>query len=120
MPIAINNIWDTKLQFAQQLMQQDRRNNNAWNHRWFVTHHGRRLVSKHDMLVDGRPGRHGVDLDLYVMTHPDVALRGNANYESPWRYYVAVFKEQILLYRMGPRLCSYCVEPKSISDPCLR
>ena len=33
------------------------------------------------MLVDGRPGRHGVDLDLYIMTHPDVALRGNANYE---------------------------------------
>ena len=75
-------------------MQQDRRNNSAWNHRWFVTHHGR---STQTVLTADQ-----ADKELtYIMTHPDVALRGDANNESPWRYYVAVIKEQIFALQDG-------------------
>ena len=88
-----NTIWDAELQFAAQLIQQDRRNNSAWNHRWFVTHRGRTQTALTAENADTEMN--------YIVNHPDVALRGDANNESPWRYYVAVIKEQIFALQDG-------------------
>jgi len=86
-------IWVRELAYAQQLIAIDRRNNSAWNHRWFVTHRGNGTAPLAVAAADA-------ELE-YVMNSPDVALVGDPNNESPWRYYVAIVKEQIFSLQDG-------------------
>lgn len=86
-------VWDSELEYARQLIAADRRNNSAWNHRWFVAHRG----SGKTALA---PATANAELE-YVMNSPDVALVGDPSNESPWRYYVAVVKEQIFALQDG-------------------
>ena len=65
------------------LMEQDVRNNSAWNHRWFVTHRGKLTTT----LSDGA-----------ARTETEYALTAAAldpYNESSWRYFLAVLKEQV-------------------------
>ena len=91
---ASAELWEKEFVLAQQWIQRDRRNNSAWNHRWFVTHRGQvqhRALSVEDAHAEL----------MYVVHSPDVALVGDPNNESPWRYYVAVVKEQIYALQDG-------------------
>lgn len=67
---------------ANELIQQDPRNNSAWNQRWFAIHRG-----KNDIALS---------LDV-ARTEADYAISGatlDPYNESPWRYLVGVLQEQ--------------------------
>jgi protein farnesyltransferase/geranylgeranyltransferase type-1 subunit alpha len=69
---------------ASTLIEEDIRNNSAWNERWFVIHRG-----KHD--VDPLP--------LEVACHEaEFAMKGislDPFNESPWQYLIGLLKEQL-------------------------
>jgi len=89
-------LWESELKFAESLITIDRRNNSAWNHRWFVVHR-----SKTGTVLDATTA----DAELeYVMTKSE--LVGDPNNESPWRYYIAVIKEQICNLQDGALVIS--------------
>ena len=70
---------------ANELIQEDPRNNSAWNQRWFASHRGR---------------KDPIGLEL-AKQEADFAIHTGATLdpynESPWRYLVGVLKEQYLI-----------------------
>jgi len=79
--IDSQHIWDQELQYTNNLIQLDMRNNSAWNQRWFVCHMGK-LDQKLPLLISKQ------ECD-YAM---DVAREDPYN-ESPWRYLIGLVKE---------------------------
>ena len=65
------------------MIQQDIRNNSAWNQRWFVSHRGRsgRSLSRDD-------ARREADFAI------DRGARLDPYNESPWRYLIGILREQ--------------------------
>jgi len=68
---------------AHSLIQQDPRNNSAWNQRWFVCHEGGfiKTLALETAKKEADYAIQGANLDPYN--------------ESPWRYLIGVLKEQI-------------------------
>lgn len=76
-------VWTSELDLTESLIQLDVRNNSAWNHRWFVTHGGTLdiTLSRAKAATEMEYALLSAALDPYN--------------ESPWRYYLAVLKEQL-------------------------
>lgn len=72
-------IWEDELVFTEFLVLEDVRNNSAWNQRWFVVHRGSHSSS---MVVDQ-------EIE-YALSE----ARKDPYNECPWRYFVAIVKEQ--------------------------
>lgn len=77
---TVNNekIWEDELVFSEYLILDDIRNNSAWNQRWFVVHRGSKSPCK-------------ADSELQYAIEKGVM---DAYNECPWRYYVAIVREQ--------------------------
>jgi len=91
-------VWQSELNLAETLIAADRRNNSAWNHRWYVTH-------RRDGAASKILSREAADAELeYVLTKSELIL-DPAN-ESPWRYLIAVVKEQIFALEDGAQVMS--------------
>lgn len=67
---------------AHSLIQEDPRNNSAWNQRWYVCHKGGAIptMSLETAKKEGDYAIEGAHLDPYN--------------ESPWRYLIGILKEQ--------------------------
>ena len=73
---------------VHKLIQEDPRNNSAWNQRWFAIHRGCRR----------KPGEEDPILSLELIRHEaDYAIHTGATLdpfnESPWRYLIGLMKE---------------------------
>lgn len=77
-------IYQDELQFIDLLLQKDVRNNSAWNQRWFVTH----CASKSPLTME--TAQEELEYTL-------VKLKLDAYNESPWRYFLAICREQCRL-----------------------
>ena len=64
------------------MIEDDSRNNSAWNQRWFACHRGRR----EPLLLD--IAKHEADYAIHTGATLDPYN------ESPWRYLIGVLKEQ--------------------------
>ena len=86
---------------ASKLIQEDIRNNSAWNQRWFAIHRG-----KH--------GGRNVALNLNVAKQEaDFAIdhaRLDPYNESPWRYLIGILREQKQQEKSGNVVDNYIVE----------
>jgi hypothetical protein len=67
---------------ANELIQDDPRNNSAWNQRWFASHQGRQSP------ISLESARHEADFAIHTGATLDPFN------ESPWRYLIGVLKEQ--------------------------
>jgi protein farnesyltransferase/geranylgeranyltransferase type-1 subunit alpha len=78
------------LTFVEQMIQEDARNNSAWNYRWFLLHH-----QHHE--EEGRGATHTLTPAQAIQeTDFVVASIGKDSYnESSWRYLVAILREQV-------------------------
>lgn len=76
-------VWQAEVDLATMLIQQDVRNNSAWNHRWFVTHRGQLATALSDSAEAAETE--------YALT----AAAVDPYNESSWRYFLAVLKEQV-------------------------
>lgn len=80
--IKIEEKWEAELSFIDMLLDDDVRNNSAWNQRWLVSHRGSKSASfslrKAEIEIDYAIEK--ARLDVYN--------------ESPWKYFVAIVKEQ--------------------------
>jgi protein farnesyltransferase/geranylgeranyltransferase type-1 subunit alpha len=80
-----SSIWSAEMEYTTRLLEIDVRNNSAWNHRWFALHHGR--------------GQQATNDDIAAAVHDElefclVKARLDLHNESPFRYLVALLKEQ--------------------------
>ena len=73
-----DKIWEDELIFSEYLILDDIRNNSAWNQRWFVVHRGSKSPCNADSELQ-------YALEKGIM---------DAYNECPWRYYVAIVREQ--------------------------
>ena len=77
-------VWYACCHTVSRLIQEDIRNNSAWNQRWLVSHRGKR-------------GNHPLSLDV-ARREADFAIEKGARLdpynESPWRYLVGILREQ--------------------------
>lgn len=76
-------VWKDELAFSDGLIQEDPRNNSAWNQRWFAAHQGGNLSV--------------LSLET-AQTEIDFAVAGarlDPSNESPWRYLIAIVREQV-------------------------
>lgn len=77
-------VWYACCHTVSRLIQEDVRNNSAWNQRWLVSHRGKR-------------GNHPLSLDV-ARREADFAIEKGARLdpynESPWRYLVGILREQ--------------------------
>lgn len=80
--VNMANKWKEEIDYVDQLLNEDIRNNSAWNQRWFVVHRGSK--STFISLVAARKE---------VQFSISKALLDPYN-ESAWRYFVALVKEQ--------------------------
>jgi protein farnesyltransferase/geranylgeranyltransferase type-1 subunit alpha len=76
---------------AHELIQQDPRNNSAWNQRWFAVHRGRRKkkddADGDDPIISLELARHEADYAIHTGATLDPFN------ESPWRYLIGLLKE---------------------------
>jgi len=77
--------WEEDLTLVDELLIDDVRNNSAWNQRWFVTHRGLKSApfSLDNAENEVQYAIQKSSLDPYN--------------ESPWRYLIAIIKEQFRL-----------------------
>jgi len=74
-------IWKTELIFVNTLIKEDIRNNSAWNQRWFASHYGKKVpLSLENAIVEIDYSLEAATIDPYN--------------ESPWRYLIALLREQ--------------------------
>lgn len=76
------------------MLEDDVRNNSAWNQRWFVTHRGSKSIPF--PIEDARQE---------VIFSISQAQQDPYN-ESPWKYFVALIKEQFRLIGTSPKFVS--------------
>lgn len=79
-------VWQSELEYTDRLIGSDIRNNSAWNHRWFVSHGG------------NLKGEAGTLSERALKRETEYALekaRLDPYNESPWRYLIAVIKDQL-------------------------
>jgi protein farnesyltransferase/geranylgeranyltransferase type-1 subunit alpha len=79
--IDSDEAWQQEVDFSDIMVQKDVRNNSAWNQRWFAARRGRSALTWDESAVELEYALAGARIDPYN--------------ESPWRYFVAVLKEQI-------------------------
>jgi protein farnesyltransferase/geranylgeranyltransferase type-1 subunit alpha len=79
----LEEVWNGELEFAGKLILEDVRNNSAWNQRWFAAHRGnlQQALSADTATTEADYALAGAGMDPYN--------------ESPWRYLIAVLKEQV-------------------------
>lgn len=105
-----NVIWIQEQGYTDVLIQMDPRNNSAWNHRWFVIHRGQQpqpqqpQPQQQQQQEEEQPPEEGIvtrgyRLDLATAKQEaEYALQGarlDPFNESPWRYLIAILKEQL-------------------------
>jgi protein farnesyltransferase/geranylgeranyltransferase type-1 subunit alpha len=73
-----DKLWEDELVYSEYLILDDIRNNSAWNQRWFVVHRGSKLPCK-------------VESELEYALEKGIM---DAYNECPWRYLVAIVREQ--------------------------
>lgn len=86
--------WNAEIEFINGLLEDDVRNNSAWNQRWFVTHRGSKSIPF--PIEDARQE---------VIFSISQAQQDPYN-ESPWKYFVALIKEQFRLIGTSPKFVS--------------
>ena len=79
-----SRLFDQELAYVERLLEEDIRNNSAWNQRWFVTH----CASKSPLTM--QTAQEELEYTL-------VKLKLDAYNESPWRYFLAICREQYRL-----------------------
>jgi len=87
------------------LINEDVRNNSAWNERWFVSHRGKKLnVNVNARRSDDRDGSGSRELFVFPLEQArkeiEYAISKAAidpYNESPWRYFIAIIREQLKL-----------------------
>jgi protein farnesyltransferase/geranylgeranyltransferase type-1 subunit alpha len=74
---------------AHELIQEDPRNNSAWNQRWFAVHRGRKQKGDDgdDPIISLELARHEADYAIHTGATLDPFN------ESPWRYLIGLLKE---------------------------
>ena len=93
-----SSVWEDEMIFVDQLIQNDVRNNSAWNQRWFTSHHG----------GGGGGAKHVLD-EKTALCEADYALlmgRMDPHNESSWRYLFAIIKEQVHTLKDGDKITS--------------
>jgi len=75
--------WKAEIETIDKLLNNDVRNNSAWNQRWFVSHRAQQQqsLSLEQARVEAEYALEKARLDPYN--------------ESPWRFLIAILKEQI-------------------------
>jgi Protein prenyltransferase alpha subunit repeat len=91
------NMWSDELEYTSDLIDDDGRNNSAWNHRWFVLMNGAtdRDGTEEAAADDAAAGM----LDEHVVAREvryalEVASIDPYN-ESPWRFFVALVRQHV-------------------------
>ena len=79
--VNIPSIWDDEVEYTNQLILEDIRNNSAWNQRWFATHYGKKRPPSVEKAKNEAE---------YAIK---ITLEDPYN-ESPLRYLVALVREQ--------------------------
>jgi protein farnesyltransferase/geranylgeranyltransferase type-1 subunit alpha len=92
-----DNVWSKELEYASELLDDDCRNNSAWNHRWFVLVMSDAGATSRRTTVEA-PGATAV-LDEHVVAREvryalEVA-RIDPHNESPWRFFVALVRHHV-------------------------
>jgi protein farnesyltransferase/geranylgeranyltransferase type-1 subunit alpha len=78
----IQEKWEDEISFLDELMNDDVRNNSAWNQRWFVAHRGSKSAPFSLAQAESE-----------VQFAIEKAKVDPYN-ESPWKYFIAIIKEQ--------------------------
>lgn len=78
--------WEKELTYTEELIEQDIRNNSAWNQRWFVTHRGGTSKANAEMASNSNEAVAEMEFAL------EKAAQDPYN-ESPFSYFLAVAKE---------------------------
>jgi len=80
------DLWKKEMEYTKSLIDEDQRNNSAWNQRWTVMHKGNTKSNPLPLEI--------------AKSEADFALESGCKIdpynESPWRYLVALLKEQQL------------------------
>jgi protein farnesyltransferase/geranylgeranyltransferase type-1 subunit alpha len=92
--INMDSKWTAEIEYINDLLEADVRNNSAWNQRWLVTHRG----SKSKPL----PVETASDEVNFVISK----AQEDPYNESPWRYFIALIKEQFRLIASSPEFIS--------------
>jgi protein farnesyltransferase/geranylgeranyltransferase type-1 subunit alpha len=96
----VDNVWSNELQYASELIDDDGRNNSAWNHRWFVLMNDatnwRKMMEE---AVATEAATETAVLDENVVAREvryalEVASIDPYN-ESPWRFFVALVRHHV-------------------------
>lgn len=91
--IKTYNLWDEELEFVDQKLKEDFRNNSAWNHRFFV------IQSTTSMTVEDR---------LKEIEFAFEWIKKAPNNQSPWNYVSGMMKG--MKYSEFPQVKSTCEE----------
>jgi len=86
--------WNAEIEFINGLLEDDVRNNSAWNQRWFVTHRGSKSIP------------FAIDDARQELSFSICKAEQDPYNESPWKYFVAVIKEQFRLIGTTPEFAS--------------
>mmetsp|Transcript_27858 Transcript_27858/g.41309 ORF Transcript_27858/g.41309 Transcript_27858/m.41309 type:complete len:314 (+) Transcript_27858:3-944(+) len=92
--INMESKWTAEIEYINDLLEADVRNNSAWNQRWLVSHRG----SKSKPF----PVEAASEEVNFVISK----AREDPYNESPWRYFVALIKEQFRLIASSPEFVS--------------
>jgi protein farnesyltransferase/geranylgeranyltransferase type-1 subunit alpha len=76
-------VWEQEMVYADTLILLDVRNNSAWNQRWFACHRGQLQQALSRSVFEAEAD--------YALT----SARLDPYNESPWRYFIAVLREQL-------------------------
>ena len=77
--------WQSEITYTDSLIRQDPRNNSAWNHRWFCIHKGKPNNKEDAVVVEVLEAEAAYAVEIATL---------DAYNESPWRYWIAIVKEQ--------------------------
>jgi protein farnesyltransferase/geranylgeranyltransferase type-1 subunit alpha len=88
----LSSLWDSELAWVEQLLQDDLRNNSAWNYRWYVCHNRNLHAVSEDKSTVSKISLSIASIEM------DYALRMariDPYNESPWKYFSGILQEQV-------------------------
>ena len=87
------SLWDTELPYVETLLQQDVRNNSAWNHRWFVVFARYANPQKHSIKYADADGEVSAEILEREMEYTKGKIHLAPQNQSPWNYLRGVLRK---------------------------
>ncbi|KAL9102747.1 MAG: hypothetical protein Q9163_002144 [Psora crenata] len=88
------SLWDTELPYVETLLQQDVRNNSAWNHRWFVVFARYTDPEKHSVKNGGADEEVQREVLQSEIEYAKEKITLAPQNQSPWNYLRGVLRKK--------------------------